>query len=97
MIAVNDESLVTFAQLARRLPHRRNGRPTHVSTIHRWRSAGVNGVRLDAVRMGGAWVTSLEVYSRFSTALTAKADAGTVPVARPVHGRVGTRLDEIGI
>ena len=97
MIDVNDESLVTFAQLARRLPHRRNGRPTHVSTIHRWRAAGVNGVRLDAVRMGGAWVTSLEAYSRFCAALTAKADAGAVPTLRPAHERVGGRLDEIGI
>jgi hypothetical protein len=73
MISVNDEHLVTFSQLAKRLPRRRRDRPTNVSTIHRWRSPGVRGVRLEAVRLGGTWVTSLEAYQRFCSSLTTNA------------------------
>lgn len=92
MIDVNTEALVTFSQLARRLPHRRNGRPTHVSTIHRWRASGLHGVRLDAVRVGGSWLTSLEAYSRFCASLTVVA-GGESAAPTPVAGR--SRVDDI--
>jgi hypothetical protein len=41
------------------LPRKRRDRPVHASTVHRWRHPGVNGVRLEAVRIGGSWCTSL--------------------------------------
>src|SRR4051812_22577934 len=59
------DHVITFADLARGLPCRRQGRPTHVSTIHRWRVTGLNGVRLAAVRVGSVWVTTLEAYQAF--------------------------------
>ena len=77
MIDLNTETLVTFTQLARRLPHRRNGRPTHVSTIHRWRLNGLKGVRLAAAKHGAIWVTSIEAYQRFVAALTLAASPAT--------------------
>lgn len=55
MIDVNAETIVTFTQLARRLPHRRNGRPTHVSTIHRWRAAGIQGVQTRCGSLRRQW------------------------------------------
>lgn len=70
-INVSEERLVTFAELARALPHRRGNRPIHISTLHRWRSRGLSGgVKLEAVRVGGAWHTSWEAFRRFCDRLT---------------------------
>ncbi|MEK6236566.1 MAG: DUF1580 domain-containing protein [Planctomycetales bacterium] len=54
----------------------------HPSTIHRWRDPGLRGVRLEAIRIGGAWHTSMEAFQRFCEALTelkspSSADAET--------------------
>jgi Protein of unknown function (DUF1580) len=68
------ENVVSFTELARRLPRRRQGSPTHVSTLHRWRLNGLKGVRLQAIRLGGAWATSMEAYQRFCDALTEKTE-----------------------
>src|SRR5437773_9620588 len=95
-----NEHVVTLADLARRLPSRRNGRPTHVGTIHRWRLRGLRGVKLAAARLGGTWVTSLEAYQRFCDALTRLADhtsptsAGTT---RAAHDRTEQLLDDLGV
>ena len=71
IIDVNSEQIVTLSQLAKRLPRRRSGRPVHPATIHRWRNPGVRGVRLECVRIGGIWHTSLEAYQRWVDQLTA--------------------------
>src|SRR4051794_19285071 len=86
LIDVNAEQLITFSQLARRLPRKRRDRPVHVSTVHRWRHPGVNGVRLEAVRVGGCWCTSLEAFGRFTVELTRKAEeqpASSAPPSAP--------------
>jgi hypothetical protein len=99
-IDLANEQVVTFTELARRLPRRRNGRPTHVSTIHRWRQRGLSGVRLAAARCGAIWVTTWEAYQRFVDALTAVAsnDSGvgaTPPTA--ADDRTDQALDALGI
>lgn len=73
-INISQENLITFTQLAGALPRRRANRPVHCSTIHRWRSKGLRGVRLEAVRIGGAWHTSWEAFQRFTEKLTANAE-----------------------
>lgn len=83
-ISVENERLVTFPALARTLPCRRSNRPIHVSTIHRWRHPGVRGVRLEAIRIGGAWHTTWEAFYRFCAALTAAE-----PGMEPRQGSVG--------
>ncbi len=60
----------TDSQLARELPRRRGNRPVHVSTIHRWRSRGLRGIQLEAVRLGGAWCTTWKAFRRFCQQLT---------------------------
>ena len=80
-IDINREELITFCELARSLPARRNSRPIHIATVHRWRAHGLKGVRLEAVRVGGAWHTTREAFRRFADRLTALALAseGTLP------------------
>jgi hypothetical protein len=95
-----NEQVVSFRELASRLPRRRMGRPTHVTTIHRWRSRGIKGIRLAAVRLGGAWVTTLQAYQRFCAALTTKAtgqDRETETKQGRNHEEINRQLDDLGI
>lgn len=101
-IDVNRESLIPLGELARSLPARRNNRPVHPSTLHRWRTSGLaGGIRLEAVRVGGAWHTSREAFARFCDRLTAAAEAGTTDPSprrnsRGNHAGVDTELREEG-
>ena len=65
-----DETVVPLNEAAKTLP----GRP-HASTVHRWRSVGVRGgIRLEALLVGGKWMTSVEAIRRFFLAATAAAN-----------------------
>lgn len=70
------ETLISLAEAARTLP----GRP-NIATLWRWRTAGVRGVTLETVTVGGRRYTSREALARFVAATTAAADGE--PVARP--------------
>lgn len=89
-IDITQEQLVTFGELARSLPRRRGDRPVHVATIHRWRSRGLKGIRLEAVRIGGAWHCSREAFRRFADRLTAQAESAEVslPAGPDRHSHV---------
>ncbi len=65
MIDLRSESLMTFAELVKSIPRRRQNRPIALSTLHRWRQNGIRKVRLETVRVGGSWMTSMEAYHRF--------------------------------
>jgi hypothetical protein len=82
-----DETLLSLPQAARRLPPGRRGRPVSLSCILRWILGGVPGpdgrrVRLEAVRLGGRWLTSNEALARFGRALTPRLDDDLVPASR---------------
>ena len=101
MLDLNNESLIPFVEAAKRLPRRRAGRPTHVATLHRWRSRGLRGVRLEAVRVGGVWHTSVEALNRFFARLTSDdhaEDAAMQLPSPPNHDeQAEAELDAIGI
>jgi hypothetical protein len=75
MIDIASETLLSLPEAARLVPPGRyNKRPT-LSTMLRWIQHGVGGVRLEAIRLGGRWVTSLQAMQRFSDALTEEASS----------------------
>lgn len=47
------------------------------STVHRWRTRGTRGVKLETVLIGGARFTSVEKLQLFVTATTAAAEGST--------------------
>lgn len=53
------------------------GKRVSRSTVHRWLTAGIQGIRLEGVRVGGTWYTSIEALRRFLTATTQAATSGT--------------------
>ena len=75
MIDIQTETLLNLHEAAQRIPAYRTGRRCHVSALNRWISRGcvaVSGrlVRLDAVRLGNRWVTSVQALQRFADRLT---------------------------
>lgn len=74
--------------------HRANG-TVDPSTVVRWLTKGMRTgdgrvVKLDAVRVGGRWLTSRGAVARFVAALTAAADptsAATTPTPRTPAAR----------
>ena len=79
------ERLLSLAEATKVLP-RVNGKRPAISTLWRWCRKGLNGQRLEYIRMGRNIVTSAEALGRFFTAL-AEADApiedGPPPPRRP--------------
>lgn len=76
------EKLMTLAEAARTLP----GRP-HAGTLARWRARGVRNVKLEAMRIGGIWYTSLEALARFCNAVTTAASSiDNMPMASAPSG-----------
>jgi hypothetical protein len=94
------EKLITFKSLVREISERSGDRPLHICTPMRWRSPGLKGIKLEAVRIGGTWYTSLEAFGRFSERLTALAEGENVTVSTRSHSRshkaADSRLDDDG-
>jgi hypothetical protein len=73
------EFLLSLAQAAPLFPPGRNGARPTIGCFTRWILKGVKGptgelVRLEAVRLGGKWVTSREAIQRFAERLTPRLD-----------------------
>ncbi|MFL5242530.1 MAG: DUF1580 domain-containing protein [Gemmataceae bacterium] len=60
---------------------------THFSTVFRWVTKGVPGptgarVRLEALRVGGKWVTTRTALQQFAEATTPRLEGEQTPLAR---------------
>jgi hypothetical protein len=107
-IDLRNDNTISLSQAARMLPPRRRGRPVTLSCLLRWVLDGVKSpsgrVRLEAVGMGGRWITSVEALERFAAQQTPDLEGGDAPKLRPLLAsrhrlarRAGEQLDEIGI
>jgi hypothetical protein len=75
MIDPHSETLCTMTEAAKSLPHRPD-----ITTIWRWRSRGIAGVKLETVSWGGRTYTSLEALARFAERVTAAKSGERLPV-----------------
>ena len=89
-----DETILFLSDVPKHIPRGKNGRPTHLSTVVRWKDRGIRGVRLEAVRLGGRWVTSLQALGRFVANVTATASPTLPPVTAPGTFRQQAGQDE---
>lgn len=73
-----------MADWAKALPPR-NGKRVHISTLYRWTTRGVRGVRLETLPLGGTLATSREALERFFAELARVRSGGAddAPPARP--------------
>jgi len=97
-ININDEQLLTVREAAARIPGRGKANTLHPSTIVRWATRGVGGVKLETVRIGGMLYTSTEAISRFVAAAnnhSTHTDSPKPARSKPRHVR--TRLNKAGL
>ena len=66
--------MVLLSEAASLLPTR-NAKKVHPSTLHRWRSKGVRGVRLACYRVGNCWFTTQNALDEFSAKLGASSES----------------------
>jgi hypothetical protein len=96
MIDLRNESTISLTQAARLLPPGRRDRPVSLSCVLRWVLDGVktpNGVvRLEAVRLGGRWITSVQALERFAARQT--PDLERQAPATPRSAAARTRASE---
>ncbi len=78
----------------------RGGRPPHRSFMVRAITKGMNGQRLEALRVGSRWLTSVEALQRWAEAQTAArvGEAAAPPPAanRGAAERAARELDRLG-
>jgi hypothetical protein len=80
-INIFEEHVLTLAETAKILPRRRAGRKVHVSTLYRWTTRGLRGIRLETVQVGGTACTTREALQRFFDCL--KCAVHTRPSIQP--------------
>ena len=108
MLDLNVEQPISLAAAAVLVPPARSGKRTAFQTILRWVTCGAKGpggvrVRLEAIRLGGRWMTSHASLQRFAERLTPRLDTVSgetprTPTRRAqAAGRAGKELDQIGI
>lgn len=100
---------LSLSQAARRFPPFRENKPVAPSTVFRWIFSGVRlpdgtHLRLEAVRLGGRWLTSGPAIERFISRQTPQfADADPAPTPRTAKQqakateRAGKKLEGLGI
>jgi hypothetical protein len=87
MPSILDENPFPLETACKQIPPGRGGERCHISTLVRWISRGVlspNGsrVRLEAIRLGGRWLTSRAAIQRFCDALTPRTEDDSPPPTR---------------
>jgi hypothetical protein len=106
MIDTQTEQLITPSEVAKLVPPARNGKRTHLSTVLRWILKGVKTptgvVRLEAIRLGGRWLTSRAAMQRFCERLTPIPEDGPSALRSPNARKRSAeaaerRLTELGI
>jgi hypothetical protein len=103
------ESPIPLKDACRLVPPARRGLRCHLSTLVRWITVGCRGpsgerVKLEALRIGGRWVTSREALQRLAERLTPHL-GGDTPASphrtagqqRRANERAGRKLEKKGI
>jgi hypothetical protein len=70
-INIADEPPIPFTQATGVIPPRRRGRKAAASTLHRWATRGLRGVKLEMIMIGGTRCTSVAALQRFFDQLSA--------------------------
>jgi len=87
MFDLSREEPIPLSDACRLVPPGRGGRRTHLSTLLRWILTGARApdgttLRLEAMRIGGRWMTSLAALQRFAEGLTPALDSNTAGTLR---------------
>jgi len=62
---LSNETCLTFSELSRELP-KIGGKRLNVSTLWRWALRGNRGVKLECLKLGGRYLSSIPAVERFA-------------------------------
>jgi hypothetical protein len=84
MLDLATEPPIPLAEAVKLIPPARCGKVTHLSTLMRWIRTGAKSptgevVCLEAIRLGGRWMTSRAAIQRFADRLTPHPNGGSPP------------------
>jgi hypothetical protein len=82
VIDIETEQLLSLRAAAEWLAARTASPPPHINTLRRWVLIGVDGVVLDAVRIGHRTFTSIEALQRFATVRESTDRPAVIPSKR---------------
>ena len=88
MIDLATETLLTLEDAAERLL-------VSNCPVTRWVTRGSKGAKLEALRVGGLWRTSVEALQRFADASTPAQQSDPAPAGTP-HGATASTGDRTG-
>lgn len=75
------ETIVYLSPVSQHFPRDRRGLGPSTTTLWRWRTRGIRGVRLESARLGGRVVTSVEAIRRFMRGITESQGDSAAPGA----------------
>jgi hypothetical protein len=90
-IDISREDILSMTQATRCVPPLR-GRQVAVSTLFRWSTAGLNGVRLETIQIGGTRCTSVQALQRFFDRLSGEGATEQAAPDRQAACRQGPGL-----
>ena len=88
MIDIANEEPIALRNVPSILPATGRGKRLQVSAVYRWVQRGLDGVKLEVIRIGGRRYTSVEALQRFAEHRTQPHGQGSVgPATSPVRQR----------
>jgi hypothetical protein len=92
LVEIQSGDGLSLSAAGRLFPGHRGGAAVDPSTVFRWVTKGAKAVggrvmKLEAVRVGGRWLTSRAALTRYIAALTPSADPTPPPPTRPASAR----------
>lgn len=97
MVHLSSEKLISLAKASRLLPRFDGKKHPHPSTLWRWCTRGLDGVKLDHVHVGRRICTSAEALDRFLNRHQRShgSRAETASTSRSIEDRTTTRLRDV--
>jgi hypothetical protein len=89
------EKVINLHEAPEYLGHGRQGQRPHVSFLVRAIKTGIRGQKLEAVRLGGRWLTSVEALQRWCEAQTPSSPESTQKPATKRHRRAASSQDHV--
>ena len=96
MIDSDSETLVTTTQAARIMAPA-GARPVAASTVWRWIRNGVNGAKLESIRIGRRIFTSQEAISRFIKKQASNLEISNTGESQECDAAIQAELQESGL
>jgi hypothetical protein len=82
-VSITEEDVMRLRELAKLAPRRRKGKKPAVSTLIRYGTVGINGVRLELLKVGSVWCSSPQALQRFYDRVTEASIPSAPPVPSP--------------